>query len=119
MMAYSDLMVTVYSTMVVEASLHGTPVVSLCIDSPVGWPGKYTLPLSQIGEWPTHMRYRDSRAGREATDLDTLKDALDYYLENPGADAGIRQAFLTRECTYLDGSAGERTAQFLGSLIDD
>ena len=33
MMAYSDVMVTVYSTMVVEASLHGTPVVSLVIDS--------------------------------------------------------------------------------------
>ena len=118
MMAYSDVMVTVYSTMVVEASVHGTPVISLCIDSPVGWPGKYTLPLSQIGGWPTHLRYRDSMAGREATDLDTLKDALDYYLRNPGADAEIRQAFLTRECTYLDGSAGKRTAQFLGSLID-
>jgi hypothetical protein len=118
MMAYSDLMVTVYSTMVVEASVHGTPVVSLCIDSPVGWPGKYTLPLSQIGGWPTHRRYRDSMAGREATDLDSLKQAIDYYLGNPGADTEIRHAFLNRECTYLDGSAGERTAQFLGSLID-
>jgi len=118
MMAYSDVMVTVYSTMVVEASVHGTPVISLCIDSPVGWPGKYTLPLSKIGGWPTHLRYRDSAAGREATDLDTLKDALDYYLSNPGVDAEIRRAFLTRECTYLDGSAGKRTAQFFGTLID-
>ncbi|MEK6220660.1 MAG: hypothetical protein N2D54_00235, partial [Chloroflexota bacterium] len=42
MMAYSDVFVTVYSTMVVEASVHDSPVVSACIDSPVGWPGKYT-----------------------------------------------------------------------------
>jgi hypothetical protein len=118
MMAYSDVMVTVYSTMVVEASLHGTPVVSLCIDSKEGWPGKYTLPLSKISGWPTHQRYRDSGAGREAVDEISLKRALDYYLTIPRADADSRQAFLARECTYLDGSAGARTAKFLLSIIN-
>jgi CDP-glycerol glycerophosphotransferase (TagB/SpsB family) len=116
MMAYSDVMVTVYSTMVVEASLHGTPVVSLCIDSQEGWPGKYTLPLSQIGGWPTHKRYRDSGAGREATDEISLKQALDYYLVTPQADRVARRDFLERECTYLDGYAGKRTAKFLLTL---
>jgi CDP-glycerol glycerophosphotransferase (TagB/SpsB family) len=119
MMAYSDVMVTVYSTMVVEASVHGTPVVSLCIDAPKGWPDKFTLPLSKIGGWPTHQRYRDSMAGREATDEAALKKALNHYLENPEADQAARNAFLERECTYLDGSAGRRTAQFLLSLLND
>jgi hypothetical protein len=119
MMAYSDIMVTVYSTMVVEASLHGTPVVSLCIDAPGGWPGKYTLPLSRIGGWPTHQRYRDSVAGREATDEESLKQALNYYLTNPGADQESRRAFLERECTFLDGSAGNRTAKFMLSLVNN
>jgi hypothetical protein len=118
MMAYSDVMVTVYSTMVVEASVHGTPVVSLCIDAPDGWPGKFTLPLSEIGGWPTHQRFRVSGAGREARDETTLKAALNHYLENPQADRDERQAFLERECTYLDGSAGVRTAQFFLSLLD-
>jgi len=118
MMAYSDVMVTVYSTMVVEASVHGTPVVSLCIDSPIGWPGKYTLPLSEIGGWPTHQRYRDSMAGREAIDEGSLKNALDHYLENPNADINARYLFLKNECTYLDGSAGMNTAQFLISIVD-
>jgi len=119
MMAYSDVMVTVYSTMVVEASVLGTPVVSLCIDSSKGWPDKFTLPLSKIGGWPTHQRYRDSTAGREATDELSLKNALNHYLENPEADVAARNAFLERECTYLDGSAGKRTAQFLLSLLND
>ncbi len=118
MMAYSDVMVTVYSTMVVEASLHGTPVVSLCLDAPQGWPGKFTLPLSQIGGWPTHQRFRDSGAGREAQDLPSLKAALDHYLSNPNADQDARIAFLTRECTYLDGSAGTKTAHLLLSLLE-
>jgi hypothetical protein len=113
MMAYSDVFTTVYSTMVVEASTHACPVVSVCIDSPVGWPGKFTLPLSRIGGWPTHSRFRQSGAGREALDERQLQEALNYYLENPGADQQARQAFIERECTYTDGSAGRRTGYFL------
>jgi hypothetical protein len=52
MMAYSDVMVTVYSTMVVEASVHGTPVISLCIDSPEGWPERFTLPRKSVAGRP-------------------------------------------------------------------
>jgi len=118
MMAHSDVMVTVYSTMVVEASMHGTPVVSLVIDSPEGWPGKYTLPLSQISGWPTHLRCRESGAGREATNEAELREALNHYLTDPEAGKDARQAFLERECTYLDGSAGKHTAEFLLSLME-
>ncbi len=119
MMAYSDVMVTVYSTMVVEASIHGTPVVSLCLDTPGGWPGKFTLPLSQIGGWPTHARFRKSGAGREALDEEALRAALNHYLENPGADAQARADFIARECTYTDGQAARRTASFLLKLLLD
>lgn len=119
MMAYSDVMVTVYSTMVVEASVHGTPVVSLCIDSAEGWPDRFTLPLSKIGGWPTHLRYRESGAGRETTNEDDLREALNYYLENPGADQEARQDFIRRECTFTDGGAGKRTAEFFLSLLRD
>jgi hypothetical protein len=119
MMAYSDVMVTVYSTMVVEASIHGTPVVSLCLDTPGGWPGKFSLPLSQIGGWPTHSRFRESGAGREALDEESLRAALNRYLENPGADAQARADFIARECTYTDGDAARRTASFLLSLKND
>jgi hypothetical protein len=117
MMAYSDVMVTVYSTMVVEASMHGTPVVSLVIDSPQGWPGKYTLPLSEISGWPTHLRFRESGAGREVTNENELREALNHYLNDPKADQQARLEFLARECTYMDGSAGKRTADFLMGLV--
>ncbi|MBN2502464.1 MAG: CDP-glycerol glycerophosphotransferase family protein [Anaerolineales bacterium] len=118
MMAHSDVFVTVYSTMVVEASIHDRPVVSACIDSPVGWPDKFTLPLSQIGGWPTHSRFRQSGAGRVALTKPELRDALNYYLENPGADLDARRAFIQRECAYTDGSAGRRTGAYLKSLLD-
>ncbi len=119
MMAYSDVMVTVYSTMVVEASIHGTPVVSLCIDSPEGWPGRFTLPLSQIGGWPTHLRFRQSGAGQEAVDQESLRAAINRYLEQPGIDQDARDAFIARECTYTDGKAAKHTSEFLLSLLDE
>jgi hypothetical protein len=117
MMAYSDVFTTVYSTMVVEATAHSRPVVSACLDSPVGWPGKYTLPLSRIGGWPTHSRFRNSGAGREALDETGLCAAINAYLEDPGRGAQARAEFIQRECTYVDGSAGSRTSDFLLSLL--
>ncbi|MEX2160767.1 MAG: hypothetical protein WD751_02540 [Anaerolineales bacterium] len=117
MMAYSDVFVTVYSTMVVEASIHERPVVSACIDSAVGWPGKFTLPLSRIGEWPTHSRFRNSSAGRVAFNKDELRDVINFYLKDPQADMLERRAFISRECTFADGSAGQRTAEYLLSRM--
>ena len=119
MMAHSDVMVTVYSTMALEASIHGTPVISLCIDSAAGWPDNFSLDLSQIGEWPTHIRFITSGAGREAQSLIELKKALNYYLKFPDIDKQSRQDFVSRECTYVDGSAGKNTAEFLLSLLEE
>jgi len=118
MMAYSDVMVTVYSTMVVEASIHGTPVISLCLDSPEGWPGKFTLPLTKIGGWPTHLRFRESGAGREARDEAELRATINRYLDDPTADQQARKDFIARECTFIDGKAGVHTAEFLFSLLN-
>ena len=66
MMSHADVFLTVYSTMVVEAAIHDWPIVSVCIDAENGWdrPRKYSLPLTEIGNWPTHQRFRDAEAGQ-------------------------------------------------------
>jgi hypothetical protein len=119
MMAHSDVFLTVYSTMVVEAAIHDRPIVSLCLDTPGGWnaPHKYSLPLSQIGNWPTHWRFRQAEAGKIAMNETELLEAVNAYLENPQEDQEKRQAFIQRECTYTDGSAGQRTGEFLLSIL--
>jgi CDP-glycerol glycerophosphotransferase (TagB/SpsB family) len=119
MMAHADVFTTVYSTMVVEAACHGTPVVAVTIDHPHGWdePDKFYLPLTRIGHWPTHRRFIDSKAGRAATDVGELRDALNAYLADPDADLRAREAFLEEEVTYTDGSAATRTGAYLLSLL--
>jgi hypothetical protein len=115
MMAYSDVFLTVYSTMVVEAAIHDRPIVSMCFDAPGGWnkPGKFSLSLSKIGNWPTHQRFRHARAGRVAENVEQLVDAINTSLKDPDADRRFRKAFIQAECTYTDGCAGRRTGEYL------
>jgi hypothetical protein len=119
MMAHADVFTTVYSTMVVEAACHGTPVVAVTIDHDTGWkdPSKFYLPLTEIGHWPTHERFIQSKAGLAATNIDELQAALNRYLSDPQADAPARRQFLADEVTYTDGSAGKRTGAYFLSLL--
>ncbi|NTV37952.1 MAG: hypothetical protein HGA82_02000, partial [Anaerolineales bacterium] len=120
MMAYADVFVTVYSTMVVETAIHGRPVVSACIDAPgLGWdiPGKFSLALSEIGNWPTHQRFREAGAGRVALDEASLFETVNLYLQDEKLDDDKRSAFVKQEITFTDGSAGKRTGDYLLSLL--
>jgi hypothetical protein len=118
MMGLTDIFLTVYSTMCVEASFHEKPIISVCIDSSTGWPGKYWLPMSQIGIWPTHSRFRASGAGRVVTNESELREAINDYYANPQADLWDQKRFVAQESTYIDGSAGRRTGEYLLSLLD-
>ena len=121
MMAYSDVFVTVYSTMVVETAIHGRPVVSACIDAPGGgWNihRKFSLALSEIGNWPTHQRFREAGAGRVALDETSLFETVNMYLQDEKLDDDKRRAFVKQEITFTDGSAGKQTGDYLLSLLN-
>lgn len=120
MMAHSDIFLTVYSTMVVETAIHDRPIISVCIDAPGGWntPGKFSLSLSEIGEWPTHQRFRQSGAGQVAFDQDQLCAAINRYLADPLADQEKLRRFILTECTFTDGSAGKRTGDWILGLLE-
>jgi hypothetical protein len=121
MMAHSDVLVTVYSTMVVETAVHDTPIVAAVIDVPGGWnkPKKYSLSLKKIGNWPTHKRFRDAKAGRVAENADQLQEAINLYLTNPALDKDERRKFVEQEITYTDSSSGKRTAEYILNVLEE
>jgi hypothetical protein len=121
MMAYADVFLTVYSTMVVETAIHDRPIISVTIDIPGGWnmPDVYSLPLTAIGEWPTHLRFRQSGAGRVAANQEEVRQHITFYLNDPTADSEKRLKFIQDECTYTDGSAGRRTGEYLLHLLEE
>ena len=121
MMAYADVFLTVYSTMVVETAIHDRPIISVTIDIPGGWnmPDVYSLPLTAIGEWPTHLRFRQSGAGRVAANQEEVRQHITFYLNDPTAVGEKRLKFIQDECTYTDGSAGRRTGEYLLHLLEE
>ena len=120
MMAHSDVLVTVYSTMVVETAVHDTPIVAAVIDVPGGWnkPKKFSLSLKEIGNWPTHKRFRDARAGRVASNEQELCDVINLYLKDPTLDAAERRKFIEDEITFTDGTSGRRTAEYILKVLN-
>ena len=120
MMAHADVLVTVYSTMVVETAVHGTPIVAAVIDVPGGWnqPKKFSLSLKKIGNWPTHQRFRRAKAGRIAKDEKELCDVINHYLKNPSLDAVERRKFIEDEISFIDGTSGKRTAEFILRILN-
>jgi hypothetical protein len=118
MLAHSDVLASIYSTMVLEAALHDRPVVSVCIDAPEGWPGHYWIPLHEVPNWPTAARVNKLGASRNAFTTEELVKVLNDYLVDPGLDAEGRQRFAKQELTYLNGESTGKTAQFLLSLVN-
>ena len=119
MVAHSDVFVTVYSTMVVETAVHDTPIVAAVIDTPGGWnkSKKFSLSLKEIGNWPTHQRFREAKAGRVAQNEAELCEILNAYLKDPSLDAVERRKFIEQEITYTDETAGKRTAEFILKVL--
>jgi hypothetical protein len=106
--------------MLVETAVHDTPMIAATIDAPNGWnhPKKFSLSLKKIGNWPTHKRFRDTKAGRVAENESQLREALNLYLANPTADAAERRKFIEDEITFTDGTSGKRTAEFILKILD-
>jgi CDP-glycerol glycerophosphotransferase (TagB/SpsB family) len=120
MMAHSDVLVTVYSTMVVETAIHNTPIVAAVIDVPGGWnkPKKFSLSLKKIGNWPTHKRFRDAKAGRVVSNEQELCEVINLYLKNPSIDSTERRKFIEDELTFTDGTSGKRTAEYILKILN-
>ena len=119
MMAHSDVFITVYSTMVVETAVHDTPIIAAVIDTPGGWniSGKFSLALKDIGDWPTHQRFRMAKAGRVASTKAELGEAIAKYLADPTLDGAERKKFIEDEITYTDAKSGERTGKFILDVL--
>jgi hypothetical protein len=117
MLAHSDVMVTIYSTMVVEAALHDTAFISACIDAPAPWRGWFSVPLHEVPGWPTAARVNRQKAGQLALTPDQLRRELNDYLSHPDRDAEERRALVASELTYVQGEATARTAEILRALL--
>jgi len=76
------------------------------------------LSLKEIGDWPTHKRFREAKAGRVASNEKELCEAINLYLKNPSLDATQRRKFTEDEITFTDGTSGRRTAEYILKVLN-
>jgi CDP-glycerol glycerophosphotransferase (TagB/SpsB family) len=118
MMAHCDVLVTLYSTMVVEVAIQDKPVVNACLPTDEGYGEDFWVPILEVPTFPTSKRVNASGAGRLVRSKDELQQALSAYLLDPTLDSGQRHQFLLQELTYLNGEATDQTAKFLLGLVN-
>lgn len=117
MMAYCDVLVTIYSTMVLEAAIKDRPIISCCIDTE-GWRDNYWIPLHEVPTLPTAARVEKAEAAVNAFTEEELINELDNYLEHPERHRENRANFVKDELTYLNGEATGKTAEYILSLLN-
>jgi hypothetical protein len=95
-------------------------MIAATIDTPGGWnkPKKFSLSLKEIGDWPTHKRFRDAKAGGVAMNENELRDTLNMYLKDKTVDSAQRRKFIEDEITFTDGTSGKRTAEFILKVLN-
>lgn len=117
MLAHCDVLVTLYSTMVVEAAIHDKPIINACLPTGEGYGEDFWVPIREVPSFPTSLRVNASGAGRLVQSEKDLVDALNAYLEDPILDSKNRQAFLQQEITYVIGESTLHTADYIYSLL--
>ena len=118
MLAYCDVVVTLYSTMVVEEAIHDKPIINACIATPDGYGQDFWVPIHEVPAFPTSRRVNATGAGRLVQTKDELRETLKAYLADPTLDSDNRQAFLQQELTYVKGESTLHTANFISSLVN-
>lgn len=114
-LTHSDVIVTVQSSMIIDASFYGKPVVNLGYDA-----GK-KRPFYESVERVFHFTHARSVIEFDPTYIvkseEELLDALKRSLENPSEKQAQQQKFLGVVCGPLDGESYKRWAAEVGKLV--
>ncbi len=119
LLKHCDVLVTLYSTIVVEASLCDTPIVNVNFDPPSEYENGF-FPYRSIEvdqKQPQNLRILNSGGSRVAYSEEQLIDAINEYLRDPSSRQEGRRRIVQQECGPTDGLAGRRVAQYIMSFI--
>lgn len=118
LLRHTDVFVTLFSTMVLEAAVNDTPVVSVAIDPPMSDREGRLMSITDAMDWPTHERIISSKASTVAMTYDEMIKSISKYLENPDLHSVERKNFAVQECTYVDNSSSNRIAAYLKNMTN-
>ncbi len=105
-MRHADAVISIYSTIVIEAAALDKPLVGIGFDGYRVRPFRQSIKRLMIRE---HFQdVLNSGAVRTAENFQDLKNILKNYLENPDLDHEARARMMLRLANGADGKAGDR-----------
>lgn len=113
LLSHSSILLTIYSTLVLEASLLDIPIVNINFE---GDPKRkrHSRQSIHIDEKFVHnQRVVETGALKLSYDAEELIANIDRYLTNPALDRESRKKVVEKECGPHQGDAGEKIAQMI------
>jgi hypothetical protein len=118
LLGHTDVLVTLFSTMVLEASIKDLPVVTAAIAPSAHWRWDYTWDITKALNWPTHERILKSGATITAYTLEEMVEGVREALRYPARLHKERAAFSVQETFKVDGQSGRRIGMRLYELAE-
>ena len=115
-LAYSDVVINVDSTLSVDAATFDKPVIDVRFDAVKNCPPKHSIELLT----PHFYHYRQVEASggvRLVKNMEELFKAINAYLENPKLDAVGRGRLRREQLEFFDGNSGKRVADFIKQTL--
>lgn len=114
-LAHADVVMGVYTTMLIEAAALDRPLVAPAFDGYHKRP--YHRSIRRFEEFDHFREVLASGAVRTARSFDDLLEILRRYLKDPAVDADKRQAMRDAVCSRLDGKSSERILAEIFTLL--
>jgi CDP-glycerol glycerophosphotransferase (TagB/SpsB family) len=114
-LSYADVVINTASTLMVEASIFDTPVISLAFDG-----------LQKLPYWQSVARYYDrehcvpivtAQGMKLVKNQEKLKESILNYFSNPEQDQEGRKRITEAVAFKIDGKSCERTADVIGEAL--
>jgi len=114
---YSDVVVTVASTIAIEASIFDTPIVDISFDGET--PVDFAMSARRYYRFTHYANITRAGAAPVAETPEALVDHVGRYLDDPSLDRDGRRRVVREQCQFTDGRSSERIAQFVVEELAD
>jgi len=112
---HSDLVITSYSTIVIEAGIFDKPVININYDGHQN--RSYWCSNQRVRECEFYQGIVKTKGERGVNNQEELVQAINEYLKNPELDREGRAKMVKEQCYFTDGRSGERMAKFILKII--
>lgn len=114
---HSDVIVTVASTIAIEASIFDTPIVDVSFDGEA--PVEFAKSARRYYRFTHYANITRAGAAPVAETPDALVDHVARYLADRSLDRLGRRRVVEEQCQFTDGRSSERIAQFVIEELAD